>query len=117
MIQNPLDPDGTDALEHAFAVLTIMCGQRRGSIMLPLLKNMTDPFGDLAECGIMIGLLGDRNAVTWQALQVCKRRARPVHRAQDNGNDPCGSLLMALQRSLHFDLVAIVRGQKIRADE
>src|SRR6266487_2469187 len=117
MVQNPLYPDGTDALEHAFAVLTIMHGQRRGNNMLPLLKRMTDPFGNLAECGIMSGLLGDRNAITRQALQVCKRRARPVHRAQDDRKDPGRSLLVVLQRTLHFDLVAIVGSQKIRADQ
>src|SRR5215471_5577870 len=79
--------------------------------------NLADSLRDTREGLITIEPGRDRFAITRQRLQMRKRRPRPVYRTKNDRNDDRGAILVTPKRRLHLDVVGIIRGEKIRADE
>ncbi len=59
----------------------------------------------------------DRLPVTWQALQMSKRRVLPVTWTHNDWDDAGLSSPMAFQGVLHLEVITAIRVQEIGADE
>ena len=61
--------------------------------------------------------MNDRSTVAGKCVDFGERGELPIARAQDNWNDSGGYELMQLHRALHFNVVAVIGGEEVRADE
>lgn len=72
---------------------------------------------NIEKCIIVIKPPGNGYSIRWNNLEFSKRRILPVGRAKQNRNNVSAPLIMALDSSLHFDTITIVRSHKVRADK
>lgn len=84
---------------------------------LDVARNPLDDFNDLTESFVAIRKFGNRLSTGRQGLQCCKGCVFPFARSQDDGYH-CGfAILVALQSSLHFNIVSIIGLKEVLADE
>src|SRR5947207_2410195 len=90
----------------------------RGGELGQLLDNYTaQTSGDISKRSFFIPPGYEWFSISGQGLQMRKRSASPVHRADQNRNNSCLIGLLALQGAFHFDSVTIVGGKEIRTHQ
>ena len=80
-------------------------------------RDMADCFGNLQETVVQGCVFGDGFAVRGHGHQPAEGCVFPVAGTQDDGDDARLASLVALHRAHHFDVVAIVGGEEVRAHQ
>ena len=81
------------------------------------LDDLADTARDIGEGFVLVGPGRHGLAVLGQRLQLGEGRAPPIHRSENHRDDPGVAGVVALQRAGHLQVVAVVGGEEVGADE